>query len=133
MYTMKQTCQQTNLPYETLKFYCNQGLVPNVKRDANNRRIFDDKDVAWINSLTCLKKCGMSIHEMKEYLQLCLEGEKTIPQRKEILAKKQEFLRQQLKQVQESIDYIDWKQNYYDNVLSGKEEYISNLIPNTLV
>ena len=75
----------------------------------------------------------MSIQEMKEYLQLCLEGEKTIPQRKEILAKKQEFLRQQLKQVQESIDYIDWKQNYYDNVLSGTEEYISNLIPNTLV
>lgn len=128
MYTMKQTCLQTHLSYETLKFYCNQGLVPNVKRDPNNRRIFDEQDVAWINSLTCLKKCGMSIQEMKEYLQLCLEGEKTIPERKIILAKKQELLRQQLQQIQESIDYIDWKQNFYDNVLSGKEEYHSNLL-----
>ena len=128
MYTMKQTCLQTHLSYETLKFYCNQGLVPNVKRDPNNRRIFDEQDVAWIHSLTCLKKCGMSIQEMKEYLQLCLEGEKTIPERKIILAKKQELLRKQLQQIQESIDYIDWKQNFYDNVLSGKEEYHSNLL-----
>lgn len=128
MYTMKQTCLQTHLSYETLKFYCNQGLVPNVKRDPNNHRIFDEQDVAWINSLTCLKKCGMSIQEMKEYLQLCLEGEKTIPERKIILAKKQELLRKQLQQIQESINYIDWKQNFYDNVLSGKEEYHSNLL-----
>ena len=42
MFTMKEACNQTHLPYETLKFYCNQGLVPNVKRDKNNRRIFDE-------------------------------------------------------------------------------------------
>ena len=52
---MKETCQKTGLAYETLKFYCNQGLVPNVKRDSRNHRVFDDGDVAWINSLTCLK------------------------------------------------------------------------------
>ena len=33
MYTMKQACEKTGLSYEILKFYCNQGLVPNVKRD----------------------------------------------------------------------------------------------------
>ena len=44
MYTMKQACEKTGLSYETLKFYCNQGLVPNVKRDSQNRRIFDDRD-----------------------------------------------------------------------------------------
>ena len=41
MYTMKDACDKTGLSYETLKFYCNQGLVPNVKRDKNNRRIFN--------------------------------------------------------------------------------------------
>ena len=50
MFTMKEACNQTHLPYETLKFYCNQGLVPNVKRDKNNRRIFDERDIVWINS-----------------------------------------------------------------------------------
>lgn len=128
MYTMKQTCEKTNLPYETLKFYCNQGLVPNVKRDANNRRIFDDRDVAWIQSLGCLKNCGMSISEMKEYIALCLEGESTIPERKIILDVKRRSLVAQLKQVQDCINYIDWKQGFYDDVLSGKTKYYSNLI-----
>lgn len=51
MFTMKEACEQTHLSYETLKFYCNQGLVPNVKRDKNNHRILDERDIAWINSL----------------------------------------------------------------------------------
>ena len=111
-----------------LKFYCNQGLVPNVKRDKNNRRIFDEKDIAWINSLNCLKNCGMSIAEMKEYIELCLIGESTIPERKVILDIKRKSLVEQLKQVQDCIDYIDWKQGFYDDVLSGKTKYYSNLI-----
>ena len=67
MYTMKEACVKTGLSYETLKFYCNQGLVPNVKRDSQNRRIFNDRD-------------------------------------------------------------IDWKQGFYDDVLSGKTKYFINLI-----
>ncbi len=129
MFTMKQACEQTQLSYETLKFYCNQGLIPNVKRDKNNHRIFNEKDIAWINSLNCLKNCGMSINEMKEYLALCLEGEPSISKRKVILADKKEALLQSIAQLQEAVEYIDWKQNFYDDVLSGKIEYYSNLIP----
>ncbi len=128
MYTMMQVCRELDMTYQTLKFYCNEGLVPNVKRDANNRRVFDESDVKWIKDLTCLKKCGLSIQEMKDYLELCLAGESTIVPRKEMLDKKQERLRQTIKELEDSIAYIDWKQNFYDEVLSGKRPYVSNLI-----
>lgn len=128
MYTMMQVCRELNMTYQTLKFYCNEGLVPNVKRDKNNRRIFDEKDVRWVKDLTCLKKCGMSIQEMKDYLNLCLQGASTIVLRKEMLAKKQKELRASMAELEESISFIDWKQNFYDEVLSGKRPYISNLI-----
>ncbi len=128
MYTMKQVCEETNMTYQALKYYCNEGLVPNVKRDANNRRVFDERDLKWIKDLVCLKKCGMSIQEMKEYLDLCLQGESSIPQRKEMLAKKQEALRASIQELEDSVAYIDWKQNFYDEVLSGKRPYVSNLI-----
>lgn len=124
---MKQACEQTGLSYETLKFYCNQGLVPNVKRDSQNRRIFSDKDIAWINSLSCLKNCNMGIAEMKEYLQLCLQGQGTIPERKVILERKRRELELERQRIQDSIAYIDWKQGFYDDILSGKQEYFSNL------
>ena len=127
LHSMMQVCKETNMTYQALKFYCNEGLVPNVKRDKNNRRVFDERDIAWISSLTCLKKCNMSIQEMKEYLALCLQGESTIPQRKLILAQKQEALRQQIKELEGSIAYIDWKQNFYDEILSGKRLYESNV------
>lgn len=128
MYTMMQVCRELDMTYQTLKFYCNEGLVPNVKRDDNNRRIFDERDVKWIRDLTCLKRCGMSIQEMKAYLDLCMEGQTSIPQRKQMLARKRAALLESVKALEDSIAYIDWKQGFYDEVLSGARPYISNLI-----
>ena len=65
---------------------------------------------------------------MKEYLELCLQGESSIMQRKEMLSKKREALFGSIKELEDSVDYIDWKQNFYDEVLSGKRPYVSNLI-----
>lgn len=129
LHTMKETCELTGMAYENLKYYCNTGLVPNVKRSANNRRVFDDHDVAWIKSLTCLKKCGMTIEEMKQYLAYCLQGPASIPVRKVMLEKKLAILKEKKKDIQESIDYIGWKQIFYNDVLSGKQPYISDLLP----
>ena len=128
MYTMKEACKLTGLPYETLKFYCNQGLVPNVKRSESNYRLFDECDIKWINSLCCLKSCGMSVGEMKEYLALCLQGQASIPERKAILERHREDLEKRMREIQSSIDYIDRKQNFYDEVLAGKTKYFSDLI-----
>ena len=123
-----QVCRELNMTYQTLKYYCNEGLVPHVKRDNNNRRIFDEKDVKWIKDLTCLKKCGMSIQEMKEYLELCLQGESTILRRKQMLTEKRKALKSSIQELEDSVAYIDWKQNFYDEVLSGARPYVSNLI-----
>ena len=106
MYTMMQVCRKLDMTYQTLKYYCNEGLVPNVKRDKNNRRIFDEHDVNWIKDLSCLKKCDFSIREMKEYLELCLQGPSTIEIRKEMLSKKRKNLEDTIQQLEESIDYI---------------------------
>ncbi len=128
MYSMKEACEMTNMNYENLKFYCNEGLVPNVKRDKNNYRVFSDNDIKWIQSLGCLKRCGMTINEMKEYLELCLKGEGSIPERKIILEKKREALLKAKKEIDDSLAFIDWKENFYSDVLSGKTKYYSNLI-----
>ena len=99
MYTMKQVCQKLDMTYETLKYYCKEGLIPNVKRDKNNYRIFDNNNINWISSLTCLKKCGMSIQDMKKYLGLCLQGSSSIPDRKEMLAAQRKLLIQKMNEL----------------------------------
>lgn len=128
MYSMREACEQCHLSYETLKYYCNVGLVPNVSRDEHNYRVFDDDDITWINSLTCLKKCGMSLKEIKAYIALCLEGESTIPERQAMLSKKRDALLLKQQEIQASIDFIDYKQQLYDDILNKKRPYHSSLI-----
>jgi len=126
---MKKACELTGLPYETLKFYCNQGLIPNVKRDDRNRRVFNDRDIAWIQSLSCLKNCNMGIAEMQEYIALCMQGKTSIPERKIILEAKRKSLEAERERIEAAIAYIDWKQNFYADVMAGRIAYFSNLLP----
>ncbi|MBS5926972.1 MAG: MerR family transcriptional regulator [Clostridium sp.] len=128
MFTTKEVCKEVGISYETLKFYCKEGLVPNVKRDKNNYRIFDEKNIAWLKGLQCLKKCGMSIKDMKLYMNYCMEGPSTIPERKEMLNKLNESLVKKINDLNECINFIENKQAFYDDVLDGKIKYISNLI-----
>lgn len=128
MYTMKEVCNEIGLSYETLKFYCKEGLVPNVKRDKNNYRNFDDKNIAWLEGVQCLRKCGLGISEIKTYMNYCLQGPSSIPQRKEMLDQTRKHLLQKINEINECLDYIDNKQAFYDDVLEGKIKYSSNLI-----
>lgn len=128
MYSMKETCEKVGMTYETLKYYCNEGLIPNVKRDKNNYRVFDENNVNWISSLVCLKNCGMSINDMKQYLSYCLQGESSIPERKKILEEHKKILLEKIDKLTKSVNYIDWKQNFYNEVLEGKRPYESYLI-----
>ena len=128
LYTMKETCTQVEMNYEALKFYCREGLVPNVKRDQNNFRLFDERDIAWIRGVQCLRRCGMSIREIKQYMEYCLQGQDTIPERKEMLEQTRQQLTEKIKVLQDNLKYIESKQQYYDDVLAGRTRYPSNLI-----
>lgn len=128
LYTMKEACNQVEMNYETLKFYCREGLVPNVKRDENNFRLFDERDIAWIKGVQCLRKCGMGIREIKKYMAYCLRGQESIPQRKDMLENTRQKLEQKILELQENLKYIESKQKYYDDVLAGRIRYTSNLI-----
>ena len=66
---------------------------------------------------------------MKEYTKLCLHGMSTFPERKAILQAKREKIQQHIHELQGTLQYIDAKEEFYDDVLSGKREYIVNLIP----
>ena len=65
---------------------------------------------------------------MKDFLNLCLQGESSIPERQKILDIKLKELQNKINEIQDSINYIHWKQQFYQDVLDGKTKYYSNLI-----
>ena len=70
----------------------------------------------------------MGIEEMKSYLNLCLQGQSSIPERKAMLDAKKKELELKKQEIEDSLSYINWKQNFYNDVLNGKTEYFSYLI-----
>lgn len=72
----------------------------------------------------------MSLKEIKEYIKLCFDGEKTINKRKEILKLKKIELEKKIEEINNSIMYIDKKNKYYDDVLNGNIKYKSNIKTN---
>jgi hypothetical protein len=71
----------------------------------------------------------MSMQEMKLYLRYCQEGKRFIPKRKKMLDQKKKELCAEEERLQKAISYIDWKQNFYDEIMKGKLPYISNILP----
>ena len=129
MYTMREAAKLAGMNYETLRFYCKEGLVPNVERDKNNYRIFTDDNIVWLKSLQCFKQSGMGIKELKDFMELCIEGRETIPTRMELLEKQKEQLFRQIKEIENNIDYIEHKIQRYQDILDGKIEYFNHLAP----
>ena len=125
MYTMKEVCQIIGWSYETLKYYCKEGLIPNVKRDKNNYRVFDENNIEWIKGLQCLKKCGMSLKDMRQYLDYCMQGPVSIPERVDMLNETKEDLERRLSEIQESLDYIEQKKELYRDMQEGKKPNVS--------
>lgn len=70
IYHMNDICKKENISYETLRFYCNEGLVPNIKRDKNNYRIFNEQQVQDFHGIIILRKCGMSLDEIRRFPNL---------------------------------------------------------------
>lgn len=127
MYTMKEVCQIVGWSYETLKYYCKEGLIPNVKRDKNNYRVFDENNIEWIKGLQCLKKCGMILKDMRMYLDYCMQGPVSIPERVDMLNETKEDLERRLAEIQESLDYIEQKKELYRDMQEGRKPYVSNV------
>ena len=118
-YTVKDISQMFGFTEHTIRYYCDMGLLP-VKRDKNNRRIFDQESLNWFEGIKCLRGCGMSIESIKEYSDLCLNGNSSLEQRYEIIKKQQPLVKQQYKEAKQRLNYINHKIQDYEDMLSGK-------------
>ena len=118
-YTVKQIAELMEMSEHTIRYYTDLNLLP-VKRDSSNRRVFDEESVNWLMGIKCLKGCGMSIEDIKHYGDLCLQGNGTLAERREIMRKQLVLAEQKLKEAQEVYDYITKKVAHYDDVIAGR-------------
>lgn len=115
-YTIKQVSEKTGLSIYTLRYYDKEGLLPLIERTDSGIRKFSDNDIGWLGLICCLKNSGMSIEHIKEFMNLCLQGESSVEVRKDILLNQKAYILNQMKQLESSLNTINYKIEHYKEI-----------------
>lgn len=132
MYTIGQVSEMFQLPVSTLRYYDKEGLFPHMTRVSGIRK-FSDTEIECLRMIECLKKTGMEIKEIKQFMAWCTEGPSTYAQRKELFENRRESLEHDMLELQKNMAMIQFKCWYYEQAMKdGNEDKIHQMLPDHL-
>ena len=103
VYTVGEMAKRLDIPPSTLRYYDKEGLLPFVERSSGGIRMFRDSDVEWLQIIHCMKKAGMSIRDIREYIQLALQGNDTIDARLAMFRRQREAILAQMEELRQTL------------------------------
>jgi DNA-binding transcriptional MerR regulator len=108
-YTIKQVSEKTALSPHVLRYYESEGLLPSISRSRNGIRRYTEHDLEWIGLICCLKNTGMSIKQIRVFVELSVEGDKTLKQRVEMLEEHKRLVEAQIAEMQTHLEKVTKK------------------------
>lgn len=119
-YTLKQFAEMFHVTEHTIRYYTDINILP-CERDKGNRRIFNEESVNWMQGISCLKGCGASIDDIKEYCRLCKlpESRENLEARYQIILRQREQAYKRIDEAKATASYMDDKVQHYEKILSG--------------
>ena len=132
-YSIGEAAQRMHLSAPTLRYYDKEGLLPFVDRSAGGARMFKESDFEWLRLIECLKSTGMPIRDIKQFIDWYMEGDTTLPQRRDMFYERKRAVEAQIEMLQATLDMIDYKCWYYDTaVAAGSSRALQTLKPEEL-
>lgn len=119
MYTIKEVAKKMDISEHTLRFWAKSGFFPFIKRNENNIRLFSDNDLDWVRIVKCLRSVGTENKAIKRYIDLCIKGDSTIPERYGIIQATKLKAEQQMLELQQQMDLLNYKEKYYQNLIKN--------------
>lgn len=127
MYTLKEACKITGLTEHTIRYYTDLGLVPSLKRDHNNRRLFDEESIDWLRGTKYLRDLGLSIEDIKKYHLYCQEdGDEAIQNRYYIIQNALHIAKQEIIEAKKRVQFLEKKLEHEKNILNHKTLDLKN-------
>lgn len=117
MYTIKEVADRMDVSEHTLRFWAKSGFFPFVKRNENNIRLFSENDLNWVKVVKCLRAVGTENKAIKRYIDLCIIGNSTIPERYGIIKATKLKALQQLEELNKQLDLLNYKEKVYENLI----------------
>lgn len=123
-YSIGEVARKLNIAPSTLRYYDKEGLLPFIERKQSGTRAFSDNDLQWLGIIECLKKTGMPIKDIKIFIDWCIEGDKTLTERYTMFLERKEIVEQQMLELQNTLDTINYKCWYYETALQAGTEAV---------
>ena len=114
VYTVGEMAKLLGVPASTLRYYDQQGLLPFVERTDGGNRMFQDADIEWLQVIGCMKKAGMSIKDIRTYIEMALRGDDTIELRLEMFRRQRDVMKKRIAQMQRALEMVEYKCWYYE-------------------
>lgn len=118
-YTIGEIAELFSLSTATLRFYEQEGLLPQVARNSAGRRTYGETEVNALQLIECLKTAGLQLKDIRRFMELAEQGDGTIAQRRDIIVAQQQAVAQQIKMLQETWEYLDFKRWFYDTAAAA--------------
>lgn len=128
-YTIGQVSEMFGIPISTLRYYDNEGLFTGLERISGIRK-FTNKELEELRVIECLKKSGLEIKDIKQFMIWCKEGSATYSQRLELFNSRKKSVEEEIKKLQKTLSLINFKCWYYEKALKdGNEDEIRKMFP----
>lgn len=121
-YTIGQVAKRMGITTHTLRFYDKEGLLPHVRKNSVGIRRFSEDDLNWLGVLECLKSTGLQLKDIKHYLDLCRQGNASLPERMDIFLRQKKRIEEQMAALQQNMEKIKFKIKYYEAAIADGEE-----------
>lgn len=132
MYTIGQVSEMFSIPVSTLRYYDKQGLFPRMER-AGGIRKFADNEIEALKLIECLKRSGLEIREIRQFMEWVAKGPSTYPQRKELIERTCRRVEEEQESLRRALDMLTFKTWYYEQAMAdGNEDRVKSLIPDGL-
>ena len=105
MYSIGQVAEMFGLPISTLRYYDKQGLFPNMERVSGIRK-FSEAEIEALRVIECLKKAGMEIKDIRQFMDWCVEGPATYPQRKAMFEERKAHMDSEIAHMNRALDML---------------------------
>ena len=122
LYTVGEMARFLNVSASTLRYYDKEGLLPFVERSNSGIRMFSDKDYEWLKIIECLKKSGLSIKEIRSYIDMTKRGDDSLEERLQLFEERKKDVERQMKELQETLYLLKYKCWYYEMAIQDQSE-----------
>ena len=95
--------------------------MPFVQRTERGNRAFTDEDLEWIGLINCLKGTGMSVKQIRDFIALCIRGDETLEERRQLFVEQRERVLEQIEVMRQHLERVEHKIHFYEQACADYE------------